>query len=88
MKKTWEQAVSDNLWAAPAVFVTVAFVCFNFVGGETAHRVGWISYACGWAPALVMLGWCGLKRRAIGVGGVVSFSLLGIFALLFWLNHG
>ncbi|MEU4208957.1 hypothetical protein AB0F13_02945 [Streptomyces sp. NPDC026206] len=88
MNKTREQVVTDNIWGAPALFMIAAFVCFNFASGASATKAGWILYACGWVPALTMLTWCAIKRRKPGIGGAVSFSLLTMFALVFWLTHG
>lgn len=88
MKKTREQAVSDNMWGSPALFCLAAFVAFVIVRTESATRVGWILYFAGWVPAICMAVWCAARRKSPGVGGAFAFALLAVFGLLSWLAHG
>ncbi|MCP3817913.1 hypothetical protein NLX86_07120 [Streptomyces sp. A3M-1-3] len=88
MKKSREQAITDNLWALPALFISISFVCFWIVKSDAAAAIGWWSYFLGWIPAVSMLVWCRAKGKEMGGGAVFAFVALPLFGLLFWLNHG
>ncbi|MFD3873960.1 hypothetical protein [Streptomyces sp. NPDC058623] len=81
------ETVVRNLWAAPALFVTAAFIAFVVVRSDAAVRVGWTLYFAGWLPPLTALAICAARKETPGVGGVFALVLLLAFGLLFWLNH-
>ncbi|MFF3953231.1 hypothetical protein ACFYY1_08485 [Streptomyces sp. NPDC001890] len=83
-----QQAIERNLWAAPALFVLVAWVLFKADTGASMQRVAWIIYAVGWIPALGMLGRAVALRRNPGIGAVFGCGILLLMGALFWVNHG
>ncbi len=83
-----QETVERNLWAAPALFVLVAWIIFKIDGGSSVTAAGWIVYAAGWIPALVMLVRSVAQSRNPGIGAVVAYGLLILMGIFFWGNHG
>lgn len=83
-----QETIERNLWAAPALFVFVAWIIFKIDGRSSASTAGWIVYGTGWIPALIMLVRSVAQRRNPGVGAVVAYGLLIFMGIFFWGNHG
>ncbi|MGA5220243.1 hypothetical protein ACPCAE_29800 [Streptomyces cinereoruber] len=81
------ETVVRNLWASPALFITVALIAFVVVRSDTATRVGWLFYFAGWLPATIALAVCASRKESPGVGGAFALVVLLGFGLMFWLNH-
>ncbi|MGR8010449.1 hypothetical protein [Streptomyces hypolithicus] len=82
-----QETIERNLWAAPALFVLVAWVLFK-TDDSSVSRVAWTVYAVGWVPALIMLVRAAATRRNPGIGAVVGCGILILMGAFFWANHG
>ncbi|MFI1397630.1 hypothetical protein [Streptomyces sp. NPDC020681] len=83
-----QETIERNLWAAPALFVLVAWVLFKAGDGSSSSAAAWIVYAAGWVPALIMLIRSAFRRKNPGVGAVFAFSILLVMGAFFLGNHG
>ncbi|MGW0964585.1 hypothetical protein ACWD4K_37775 [Streptomyces gelaticus] len=83
-----QEAIERNLWAAPALFVFVAWVLFKVDTSPLMQNIAWIVYVTGWIPVLGMLGRAITQRRNPGIGAVFGCGILLITGVLFWANHG
>ncbi|MFF8415884.1 hypothetical protein [Streptomyces sp. NPDC015680] len=83
-----QEAIERNLWAAPALFVFVAWVLFKADYGPVMPKIAWIVYAAGWIPVLGMLGRTVVQRRNPGIGAVFGCGILLITGAVFLANHG
>ncbi|MFD3516166.1 hypothetical protein [Streptomyces sp. NPDC058657] len=82
-----QETVERNLWAAPALFVLVAWVLFKRDESQ-ASAAAWAVYAVGWLPAVVLLAKAAVTRRNPGIGAVVGCGILVVMGAVFWMNHG
>ncbi|MFJ9667234.1 hypothetical protein ACIRPP_21920 [Streptomyces sp. NPDC101219] len=82
-----QETIERNLWAAPALFVFAAWIIFKTDGGSSVSTAGWIVYAAGWIPALVMLVRSVTQGRNPGIGAAVAYGILILMGILFWGNH-
>ncbi|WPW28998.1 hypothetical protein P6B95_17470 [Streptomyces atratus] len=83
-----QEVVERNLWAAPALFVFVAWVLFKMDDSPSMGRTAWIVYAASWIPVVGMLGRTAVQRRNPGIGAVFGVGILLIMGAVFWANHG
>lgn len=81
-----QETVERNLWAAPALFVLVAWVMFKMDDSKVS-TLAWAVYAVGWLPAVVLLVKAAVTRRNPGIGAVVGCGLLVLMGAFFWANH-
>jgi len=84
------ETIERNIWASPALFITVALVLFR-IGDWRADgnlvALAWAVYAAGWIPALVMLARAVVTRTNPGIGPAVICGFLVVMGLLFLVNH-
>ncbi|MGW7414604.1 hypothetical protein [Streptomyces sp. NPDC054863] len=83
-----QETIERNLWAAPALFVLVAWVLFKANGSASVSTTAWAVYAAGWIPAVILLIKAAVTRRNPGIGAVVGCGLLIVMGAFFWANHG
>ncbi|MEL5959383.1 hypothetical protein AADR41_32305 [Streptomyces sp. CLV115] len=83
-----QETIERNLWAAPALFVFVAWVLFKVDSSPVMPRIAWAVYAAGWIPVLGMLGRTAVQRRNPGIGAVFGCGILLITGAVFLANHG
>ncbi|MEV6649230.1 hypothetical protein [Streptomyces sp. NPDC051219] len=74
-----------HLWASPALFITAAFVAFNFFG---SRGVGWALMAAALSGPLVALVWHAVRRERPDSFAIVPVGALLLFTLLFSLTEG